>query len=496
MPTDKKNSLWLSTQYVITILSSLLMLKFNIDHFGKELFGIWIILASVWGVGTTVDFGFGLAIVRYIAQHKNDKEKANTILSSVFFVFVLLGIILFFIGILAAYSFYFNNTKIIQQEYFSEAKRIFLLLGISFLFQYLSIFFRSILEGLNKFIISSRIIILQNLLLLLGVVSISVFDGNIISLAYLYVFSSTVIFITYFAIYRYSIGGYKITPKRFEIRTAKDIFNFSFSIQIMNVSYSLIDPVVKYMLGNYFNVNSIPAYEIARRFATAISGLYFNAFKIILPKASSLKNDEILDFIKNEVVKFSKIGAAYSGLAFGVALLPLVVAMHTIFATREAVIIFMILALPESINNYGYAVYNFLLGNGKARLLAAIQINNLLFVLIGLFVGFRIFNNIFGLLGYFISVVIGNILMLIYIVRHWNVPFSLINARSNLYKLVVFVVVIFSGTFIYNSNIINQYLLFSSVGLISLFLFQYDFREYFSQIYLPIKMNLKKRRSE
>jgi O-antigen/teichoic acid export membrane protein len=492
MPTDKKNSIWLSIQYIITIIFALLMLKFNIQHFGKELFGIWIILASIWGVGATVDFGFGLAIVKYIAQYKDDKEKVDKILSSVFFVFLFLGSVIFILGVLIAYMFYFNNIKLISTRFRDISESVFFILGLAFLFQYLSIFFRSVLEGLNRFITTSKIIIIQNTIMLIGVIIIYYFGFNILCLSYLYFFTYLVIFLSYFLFYKYRICRFRISYSNFEFKSAKEIFKFSVSIQIMNFSNSLIDPVVKYMLGNYFSVDSIPAYEIAKKFATAISGLYFNAFKFILPKASALKSaDDILSFIKKEMTNYAKLGVFYSGMTFGVALLPLITIMSLFFGMKEAIIIFLILALPESINNFGYSIYNFLLGVGKAKLLALVQVNNLLFVILGLFIGFNSFHNIFGLLGYFVSVVLGNILMVVYMNKKWNVSLFNLAMNSRIYKLIILSFLIFISAILFYNFKLNQYLIWSFVSIVSASIFYKDGVELVGMIYKPLKNNFK-----
>ena len=49
MNRDKKNSVWLAAQYIVTIAGAFVTLKLNIDHFGKEIFGTWLIFASLWG---------------------------------------------------------------------------------------------------------------------------------------------------------------------------------------------------------------------------------------------------------------------------------------------------------------------------------------------------------------------------------------------------------------------------------------------------------------
>ena len=70
MNTDKTNSFWLATNFILLAVISVITLKMNIEHFGKEQFGTWIILSSIWGFGSTLDFGFGTTIIKYVSEYK------------------------------------------------------------------------------------------------------------------------------------------------------------------------------------------------------------------------------------------------------------------------------------------------------------------------------------------------------------------------------------------------------------------------------------------
>ncbi|MCH8326753.1 MAG: hypothetical protein IIB83_09400 [Bacteroidetes bacterium] len=269
----------------------------------------------------------------------------------------------------------------------------------------------------------------------------------------------------------------------------KEIFGFSFSIQMMSIFGALIDPIIKYSLGRFYNISSIPAYEIARRFAIAISGLFFNAFKIILPKASVLQNyNEINLFINTDVMKYCKIGIAYSGIAFGVFALPIVFFIKFFFGIDEAILIFIILALPESINNFGYSIYNFLIGVGKVSFLASLQFINLIFVIVGLIIGFNIFGNSLGLLGYFFSVLIANIMMIIYLKKEWKVSPPRLLFSVGITKLVILIITLFITIVLLYNALIPLVLILLFNSFICLIVFRKDLLLY-SKLFYSLTLN-------
>ena len=487
MRSNKHNSIWLGIQFIITLLTSLVGLKLNILNYGKEIFGVWLALASIWGFGTTLDFGFGLAIVKYVAEHKDDEKVINKLLSSVYFVFILLGVVIYIVCSLIAYFLYFYHSSIIHLDQIKNFQIIFLILGVSFFAQYLSFFYKSIIEGLNNFIVTSRILITQNLILFTGIVLIYFLKLDLIYLSFLYLLSFIFMLASFFAYFKLCVKKYFIGWKYFDIAEARRIFKFSSSIQLMNGFYSIINPLTVYMLSNNYSTQAVPMYEIARRFSLAISGLFFNIFKFILPKSSSLgSEEEVRLFIKNEILLYSRIGVTYSGVMFGIFILPLVFVINYFFGIRESIFIFIILALPESVNSFGYSIYNFMLGLGKASILAFIQFLNLLVTFGVLLIGFNLFNSLYGLLGYFISVVIGNIIMVMFVKNRFHISYSIILLNSKAYKLAILIIMLLFTSILFKTNLISDTILFISFSCISLLIFFNDIINLLKE-YLPAK---------
>ena len=479
MPSDKKNSSWLSFQFIITLIFSLLILKLNLKHYGEKPFCIWILLASIWGFGAILDFGFNTAIVKYVAEFRNETKKINKLLSSSLFVFLITGLAILIIGSIIGYLAYLNNQKIIPKESQIFYIIVFVILGLSFYLQYLSWFFKAIMEGMNNFILTSKLAIFQNSLMLAGTIIISVTKQNLIALSVLYFVTNFIILFSYILYFRIKTRNFLIKINLFDFKEVKRILGFSLSVQAMNVFSALIDPIVKYMLGTYLDVRIIPAYEIARRFAIAISGLFFNAYKIVLPKASILKTEkEIKNFILDDLIRYCKIGITYSGIAFGILSLPIVFIINSVFGIKEATLIFIILSIPETINNFGYPIYNFLLGIGKANLLVIVQITNLICVIVGLFVGFNIFHNLFGLLSYFISVMIGNILMIIYLKNRWTISLTDFLTGVNIYKLGILIFFLSIVLLSIKKEFFSVYFDFAALSVLSYLVFYRDIHRY------------------
>ena len=491
MIENKKNSIWLSIQFIASLLFSLITLKLNFLQFGEDIFGIWILLISFWGITSIVDFGFGIAIVKYIAManQNNDSKDINEVASTGLIIFLFLGIILLAVGLFSGYLIYFSNNRIIPENDTHNFVRVFFLLGISFYFQYLIIFFRSIFEGFNSFVITSKLTLANNSLILISVIINYILNLDIWTLALFYSISSLFLLFLYYLTLKLKLKNIKITLSKFRLSTAKMMFGFSFKIQIAALLGASLDPIIKFIIGNYSSTSVISYYEVARRFALAISGLFNTAFKTILPRTSILKtNEEYGKYILNEGIKFSKFGIVYSGAFYGIFSICILIIIHFWFGIEQSIIIFFLLSLAESVNNSGYMVYTFFTGIGKGIYLVIIQFSNIVLIIGSLVLGFIIFKDQIGLIGYFIAVSIMNLFMLHLLKRETGINISLYLKKIEISKLILLLFLISLVVLLNYIFSINIYILSSSLSVLCVLFFLKDIKTYLSQIIDVVKL--------
>ena len=476
---DKKNSFWLALQYVLSIIVAFSIIKINIMNFGEELFGMWLIFLSIWNLGIALDFGFGTSLVKFIAdaEHNHGKKDVSVIVSNGLFFFSNLGLIIFLICFLIINLFVITNPNIVPLKFHPIAFVIYPILGINFYIQYLAVSIRSVYEGLSNFILSSKIILFYNLLNLVVVFLAFQFQLSMVYLSIGLSLSSLIYLLISFFLLTKNHPEITISISLLNKSTIKRILKFSIQVQLASVFNALIEPIVKYIIGNYYALELVTFYDIGRKVTISVSGLFFATFKTLLPKVSTLKDKNAsLIFFNTQVAEISRLGIIYSGVMFGILLILIGVVIKIFFVSDTILLVILMLALPEAINNFGYPVYIFLLGIGKAAWLSIIQFINLLITIFGLVIGFQLFNSPIGIIGYFISVLIGNILMLVVVSRLYsdNLKTFFINVKIN--KLIMLVLLIFIIVIYFNLNK-NQFLMsFLSLSVISFILFFTDLK--------------------
>lgn len=469
MVDNKKNSKWLAIQYIIVILASFITIKLNISHFGTELFGIFILISSFWGFGTLIDLGFGTAMVKFIAQsNKDDEAEFKSLVSTGLIIFLIVGIIIFVLGNLLSQIIIFNNSKLISPGFGPIAHPVFLLMGIFFFSQYLGAFFRSILEGMNAFWVSSRIIILYNILNIISVLIVVITGRSLIVLAVSFIFCSVtamIITVMYIKI-KYRIALFSLSS--FSFKLFRRVLRFSISVQLASLSGAAMDPVVKFLIGNYASVSIVSYYEIARRFSTALSGLFTTTFKYYLPKTSVLKKVEDYNhFLLDSGAGLSRLSITYSGIVFGLLQGVVALIIKLWFGFDGVIFIFLLLSVSEVINNFGYVLYVFLMGIGKADILMLLQFIYLILLSATVAIGLIIFKSMMGLLGSFFAVFIINILLIWYVSRLSGISIRKYLVTVKIKKLGILVSLIMLAIFSQYFNLIPVFPAVFSLSILS-----------------------------
>lgn len=487
MISNSKNSIWLGSQYTTQLILSFVNLKLNLLTFNEKIFSIWILLLSVWNLGGALDLGFGMSTVRFVSRYKNDKNKITKIISTSFFLFIILGIFIFGTTFTLGRIFYLSNRNLIPVEYLLLSKRVFMIMGINFYFLYLNIFFRSVFEGHSRFITVVKINLTTNISIFLSTLIVFFTKSSLINLAHLYLLTSVIQTIFYSLTFYNIFNNKYLKLSSISFSTFKEIFKFSISVQITYLIGALIDPIAKYFIGNYSQKPLIPIYEIARRFSLAVSGLFSFTFKYSFAKTSTLTtNSSYKEYLYNEGIKISNLGITFSAFMYGVLSPIFYLIFHYFYKYDDSLTLFLILALAEAINNTGFILYVFITGTGGVRYLTILQLLNVTINSLSILIGFKFFNSAYGIMGYFFSVLLGNYLMMIYIRNKTAIKILDYYKTSQNYRILYLCVIIISNIFLIHFEILGALKAQVIFSLIILTIFFKEFKKFTIQIFIPI----------
>lgn len=416
MSSGKRSSFWLALHYISTMVFSFISLKLNIENFGTEIFGVWIIFSSLFAVGGTIDLGFGMSLIRFIAEanSKNDIKRIKLLASNALVLYFFLGTLIAAFEFLIAQIIYLPNGKLIPLYLVSLANRIIFFLTFIFFLQYINSYLRSIIEGMGGFVIASQKHIVFNLFNFLSALVVFFFHGTIVHLLILYTINALLLMVVLFFTINKNYPMLRFSMKSVNIKELAPVFKFSVGLQLSTLVSAIFDPCIKYLLGNYTSLTIVSFYEIARRLASAFAGLYATAMRTFLIKTSSIPDKESYKaFILTEIPKVANFGIYYAAVVFGMGTIIVSYVIIGWFQHEEIVLLYLLLALPEILNACGLPLYLFFYGIGNSILLVLFQVINLIISVVLVGTGIVFFKTNIGLLGITFAVIFNFFLMVV-----------------------------------------------------------------------------------
>lgn len=305
---------------IVNCVVNIFLSPFLIDKMGESQYGLYQLIGAFVGYLTILDFGLGNAIIRYVAEYRQgkDKEKESNFLASTSILYAIIVAIIFALSLIL----YFNINKVfpnLTTEELSDAKVMFIILVINLMVTIPGGMFNSIINGYEKYIFPRTISIIKAITRVIILYIVVTMGYRAIGIVVVDTILNFIIIIVNYIICKKKLN-IKIKLYSFDKKLIKDIFGYSFFI-FLNVIFDQINwkvdqtiigmkistiAVTIYVVGNNFSA-------VFQQFSTAISGVF-------LPKATKMvvngaDNKELTNFMI-KVGRIQAIIIVYIYLAF------------------------------------------------------------------------------------------------------------------------------------------------------------------------------------
>ena len=279
-------------------------LPFLLKHFGKEVYGIFILAYSVYTFAFFLNSAIQLTLMKYVSQEyaKKDFIKLNSVINNMWIVGFLNHFFVALCMFLIAYYgiCWFNISATLQ----AQAQQIFIVIGLCCLVKGFFSVYGGVLCGLQK-IHENNLINSIELILRVCIIYYVVCFGK--SLLF-YVCGLNILFVSV------SIGQYmytkKVVPeikihlrKFVNFREFKDLFGFNFCQIINSVSDILMYNSDKLIIQKVMGISSIVMYEVANKPNLLFQRFVSLPLSAILPACSDAYARKDKDFLNKILIQ-------------------------------------------------------------------------------------------------------------------------------------------------------------------------------------------------
>ncbi|MBX7045689.1 MAG: hypothetical protein K1X86_07605 [Ignavibacteria bacterium] len=409
---ERLNSLWNSAAFIVVSILSLVNFTLNVKTYNSNIFGIYILLIAIFNLGNNLDFGFGVSTVKVISESKvHDYKELNSIFVSFLVVYLSLALLLYS-GFNFYYYFFFN--KIAPDQIYQtqlDFNLLFHLLNLTFVCKYLVGFLNKVFDGLQEFILFSKINIIYNVILTSLITVVYILKLSLVYLV-LFTLSANFLFLTVLFMFLHFKLGVKIQIKNINFTIIKSNFKYNLNLQFSFFISSFIDPVIKYLIANLLSLNFVTYFETAKKIIDISNGLIFSAQKNLLNNLSQAQYlNKLKQYINENIFKYTKLSNYYSITFYGL-LNPLIFIFINYWFNLESAIIYLLFSIAYSFINFGGSKYLVLMISSEGKFLVIIQFLNLVMTSLLLYISLVMFNSYLGLSGYIIGIILNTLIIL------------------------------------------------------------------------------------
>lgn len=268
-----------------------------LNRIGQEQYGIWVFLSifSASGYFSILDMGMQGSAVKYIAQYHStgDIEELNHVINSVFFFFICMGIIAG--AILLFLNYFFLSTLFnVPKQYLETIRMLVNFIALSFLFQFPSMGFSSVVEGLQRYDILRGVVIISSLFNMLLIIYFLTSLNSIVFLTIVSLLTSLTITLLYLAASMLLLPGHRINPLNVRILSLKKLFDMGWKLIFSRIVGLLFNNTQKIIIAMLLTMSVLTQFEIINKVHMMILTVMGQMNGALIPFASRFHaaNDE------------------------------------------------------------------------------------------------------------------------------------------------------------------------------------------------------------
>lgn len=354
--------------FMATALVTLAMTPFVIHSLGNSMYGLWILIGSFMGYYGLFDFGLGSVVQRFVSSAigKKDYKEANICISTMFFMYSIIAIILI---ILSAIIVFVAPLIVHNNQFLRIFRQIIFILGFSIACSFPLRVFTGILISHTRYDLVAAVELLQLFVRTLLVIWSLKSGHGIIALALITLGVDWLGYVSYFLLSKKIMRSFRLSRLFIDIRRIRSFLNYSVYTFTSQIADKLLFKMDYFVIAGFVGLSAITVYSIASRLISYFMEFITSAIGIMLPVFSQYEAKGDYNSIREKYILVTKI-SSYLSIAVGAIMLTSGKAFITKWMGNEylyAYNILVILLIPTILSFMQGPVFGLLLGISKHK---------------------------------------------------------------------------------------------------------------------------------
>ena len=282
-----RNAFFNSGGWGLTVLIALVATPYFVHKLTLEGYGIYAMLTGLVGYYGLLDLGLGQGVIKFVSQFRaiGDHEAIARSINAALWVQVITG----FLGsaalvVFAAPILRFLN---VSEIFWDDTKIGLYVSAVGFFFTMMSGTLSSVLMGLQRYDITSKVNVTTNGILTLTIVGLLYAGYGLREIIYATGLSTIIVFSIFLVKVKAKLPHWKLSLV-FDGIYFKQLFNFSGYMFVSKISSLFSNYAVRFIVSALLGPAAVTYYVVPMKIITAFSGLLSNITTVLFPFASEL----------------------------------------------------------------------------------------------------------------------------------------------------------------------------------------------------------------
>jgi O-antigen/teichoic acid export membrane protein len=350
----------------------ILLLPFNVAHLGTAAYGLWMLTTAITTYFSVLDLGYPGALVKFVAEYRarRDGRALNEILSTTFYLFTALGVVMYLVAIVVA--FFLDRMFHLSPEQVYLGRIVLLVVSVNVAAGMAFTVFGGVINGFQRYDLNNIVGTISTVVIAIVNVLVLVAGYGLVELV---LATTAVRLLTY---WMYRANAYRVFPglsirwSLFSRARLREVTTFSVYMALINWADKLNYSVDALVIGAFMNTSAVAVWAVGQRLAETTQRMTNQLNEVLFPTVVDNDTSRRLDRLRQIFLVGTRLSLATVVPIGGVVILmarPLVEAwVGSEF--RGSVIVVQLLALTV-IARVGTATAGTVLrGAGGHRLVA------------------------------------------------------------------------------------------------------------------------------
>jgi|GEM_PF-1062790 len=283
---------------IITMLVNLAVIPFTISYLDKEQYGFALVIMQLFGYFLILDFGLGNSLARFLSLHREQNEEnkkaINQIISTGFFIYLLIGLLVLLCGYLV--STHLASGLGIHSE---EGRKMIWILTIFLAIRFPLFSVEGILFAHQRQSLNNTIVFFSGLMNSFIIITAIYYGAGIYAFAYAFMASSTTSFLLKYLAIRKLYPFIRISRSDFKSNMISGFYSFGFYTFLNFVGIQLILHSDKILISSIVSAEAVAIFTITARIPeivmTLINKIGENSVPLLVEKTKEKNQQEFQD---------------------------------------------------------------------------------------------------------------------------------------------------------------------------------------------------------